>query len=79
MTAEKVLCGEELVAGEKAVAAGILLTNPALGNPHAVRCDWCHESRTLFRDESDAPFKLTAHGWRCEACEMNAASQEIKF
>lgn len=78
-TAEKVLRSENLVADEKEVAAAILRSNPDFGNPHVVRCDWCHETRTLFRDESDAPFKLTSHGWRCESCNMRAASQEIKF
>ena len=78
-TAGKVLRSDDLVAGEKETAAGILRANPAFGNPHVVRCDWCHETRTLFRDENDAPFKLTERGWMCEACDVRAASQEVKF
>lgn len=79
MTAGKVLRSDDLIGDEKAEAARILRANPSLGNPHVVRCDWCHATRTLFRDESDAPFRLTAHGWRCETCDMRAASQEIRF
>ena len=41
---------------ERDAAVRILLDNPAFGNPHAVRCDWCRETRTLFRDENDGPF-----------------------
>lgn len=78
-TAGKVLRSDDLAIGEREVAAGILRGNPEFGNPFAVRCDWCHESRTLFRDENDAPFKLTARGWNCETCDVRAASQEIKF
>jgi len=78
-TAGRVLRSDELVDGEKEVAAGILRDNPDLGNPHAVRCDWCRETRTLFRDESDGPFQLTARGWLCEPCNTRAASQEIKL
>ncbi len=78
-TAEKVLRSEDLIAGEKEAAAVILRANPGFGNPHVVRCSWCHETRTLFRDESEAPFKLTAHGWFCETCDVIAASQEVRF
>jgi len=78
-TAGKVLRSDDLNVGEKEAAAGILRDNPEFGNPHGVRCDWCHETRTLFRDENDGPFKLTAHGWLCEPCNVRAASQEIKF
>jgi len=78
-TAEKVLRSEDLIDGEKEVAARILRENPDFGNPHAVRCDWCREIRTLFRDENDGPFKLTSRGWLCEPCNMRAASQEIKM
>ncbi|HYR29652.1 MAG TPA: hypothetical protein VEU30_14385 [Thermoanaerobaculia bacterium] len=78
-TAAKVLRSDVLIAGEKETAAGILRQNPQFGNPHAVRCDWCHEARTLFRDESDGPFKLTLRGWNCETCDLRAASQEIRF
>ena len=79
LTAGKVLRSEELIGDEKEVAAGLLRANPAVGNPHVVRCDWCRETRTLFRDESDAPFQLTAHGWLCEPCNVRAASQEVRF
>ncbi len=78
-TAEKVLRSDDLIADEKEVAASILRANPDFGNPHVVRCDWCHETRTLFRDENVAPFKLTAHGWLCETCDVSAHSQEVKF
>jgi hypothetical protein len=78
-TAGKVLRSDDLIGDEKAVAADILRSYPALGNPHVVRCNWCRETRTLFRDENDGPFELTAHGWLCAACDVSAASQEIKF
>ncbi|MEO8035800.1 MAG: hypothetical protein ABI837_15290 [Acidobacteriota bacterium] len=78
-TAGKVLRSEDLTGDEKAVAADILRANPEFGNPHVVRCDWCHETRTLFRDENEAPFILTSHGWRCETCNVRAASQEVRF
>lgn len=78
-TAGKVLRSNDLIAGEREAAADILRANPEFGNPHVVRCDWCRETRTLFRDESDGPFKLTAHGWFCESCDAPAASQEIKI
>ena len=78
-TAGKVLRSDDLSHGEKEVAAGMLRAHPELGNPHVVRCDWCHETRILFRDEADGPFKLTAHGWLCEPCNVPAASQEVKF
>jgi len=78
-TAGKVLRSDDLIADEKEVAAAILRANPEFGNPHVVRCDWCHETRTLFRDEDDGPFKVTDHGWRCEPCNARAASQEVKF
>jgi hypothetical protein len=77
-TAGKLNRSEDLLDGERETAAAILRANPAFGNPHVVRCDWCHETRTLFRDENDGPFKLTAHGWLCEPCNMRAASQEVK-
>jgi hypothetical protein len=78
-TAEKVLRSDDLITGEKAAAAAILLANPAFGNPYAVRCDWCHESRTLFRDENDGPFKRAEHGWLCEPCNVRARDQEIRL
>jgi hypothetical protein len=39
----------------------------------------CHEIRTLFRDEHDGPFSVTTHGWRCDKCNVRAASQEVRF
>lgn len=79
IAAGRVLRSEDLFMGEKEAAAGILRANPALGNPHVVRCGWCRETRTLFRDENDGPFLLTARGWRCEPCNTAAASQEVRF
>ena len=79
LTAGRVLRSEDLIGNEKEVAAGILRANPAFGNPHVVRCPWCRETRTLFRDEDDDPFQLTAHGWRCSTCDVRAASQEVRF
>ena len=78
-TARKVLRSDDLNAGEKDTAIAILRASPEIGNPYAVRCDWCHVTRTLFRDENDSPFKLTAHGWFCESCQMPTACQEIRF
>jgi hypothetical protein len=78
-TAGRVLRSEDLAADEKETAAAFLQANPEFGNPHVVRCDWCHETRTLFPDENDAPFKRAAHGWLCEACNVRAASQEVRF
>lgn len=78
-TAGKVLRSDDLVAGEKDIAADILRANPSFGNPHAVRCDWCGETRTLFRDENDGPFRLIERGWHCDACDVRACDQEIKF
>ena len=78
-TAGKVLRSEDLIADEKEEAAAILRANPDFGNPHVVRCGWCSETRTLFRDENETPFKRTAHGWLCEACDVRAASQEVRF
>ncbi len=78
-TAGKVLRSEDLIGDERQAAAAILLANPDLGNPHVVRCDWCGETRTLFRDENEAPFKRTTHGWLCENCNVRASSQEVKF
>lgn len=78
-TAGKVNRSEDLIGNEKEVAAAILRANPSVGNPHVVRCGWCGTTRTLFRDENETPFKRTDHGWRCESCNVRAASQEVKF
>lgn len=79
MTAGKLLRSEDLIGDEKPVAAAILRANLHFGNPHVVRCGYCHVSRTLYRDENEAPFALTPHGWRCEPCDVNAATQEVVF
>jgi hypothetical protein len=79
VTAGRVLRSDDLATGEQEAAAAILRANPEFGNPHVVRCDWCRETRTLFRDENEAPFKLTAHGWCCEVCDVRAASQEVRL
>jgi len=78
-TAGKVLRSDDLAAGERAAAADILREHPEFGNPHVVRCDWCRETRTLFRDENETPFKLTDRGWMCEPCDVRAASQEVRL
>lgn len=78
-TAGKVLRSDDLEGDEKAIAAGILRDHPSLGNPHVVRCDWCRETRTLFRDESDGPFEVTTHGWLCKPCNVRSSSQEVRF
>ena len=78
-TAGKVLRSDDLIADEKEVAARFLKANPAFGNPHVVRCDWCRETRTLFRDENEGPFRLMTHGWLCEPCNVRASTQEVKF
>ena len=78
-TAGKILRSDDLNAGEKETAAGLLRANPELGNPHVVRCDWCRETRTLFEDEDDGPFKRAGHGWLCVPCNARAASQEVRF
>jgi hypothetical protein len=79
ITAGKVLRSDDLIADEKEVAAAFLRANPAFGNPHVVRCGWCGETRMLFRDENEGPFKLTARGWNCGPCDVRATSQEVKF
>jgi len=78
-TARKVLRSDDLIVGEKDAAIAHLRARPEIGNPYAVRCDWCHEAKTLFRDENDSPFKLSPRGWTCEQCEVPAACQEIRF
>ena len=78
-TAGRMLRSDDLKAGEKEAATEILRANPEFGNPHVVRCNWCRETRTLFRDEDDVPFKRFERGWLCEPCDARAASQEIRF
>ena len=77
VTAGKVMRSDDLASGEKEIAADFLRDHPELGNPHVVRCDWCHETRTLFRDEAEGPFQLAERGWLCEPCNVRASSQEI--
>jgi hypothetical protein len=78
-TAGKVFRSDELAANEKETAAELLRSNPTFGNPHMVRCNWCHETTMLFRDEDQGAFKRTARGWRCTKCDEHAASQEVRF
>jgi hypothetical protein len=79
ITAGKLLRSDELIGNEKEIAADLLREHPDLGFPHVVRCNWCRETRVLFRDENEGPFLLTEHGWRCGTCDVSAPSQEIKF
>jgi hypothetical protein len=79
VTALKVFRSDELIGDERAVAAGMLAANPGVGNPWVVRCPWCHETRTLFSDETNKPFERVARGWRCETCDLQAASQEARM
>lgn len=78
-TAGKLLRSDDLIEGEKDFALEVLRANPEFGNPHIVRCDWCHQTRTLFRDENEDPFTLTQRGWVCTSCNERASSQEIRF
>ena len=79
VTAGKILRSETLEDDEKSVAAAFLAAHPECGNPHAVRCGWCHATATLFRDEGDDRFTAIGHRWRCDGCNITAASQEIKI
>ena len=78
-TAGRVLRSDLLDSDEKENAAQFLRANPALGNPHVVRCDWCRQTTMLFRDEDEGTFERTLRGWQCIACHSNAASQEVRF
>ena len=78
-TAGRVLRSDDLAANERETAAAYLRENPAMGNPHVVRCDWCHETQVLFRDEDKDAFTRNGRGWRCGTCNNHAASQEVKF
>lgn len=73
------LRSEDLAGSERENAAKFLRENPALGNPHMVRCRWCHVMTMLFRDENGGVFARTRQGWRCTACDELAASQEVRF
>ena len=78
-TAGRINRSDDLAAGEKEAVAEFLRNNPSVGNPHIVRCDWCHETTVLFRDEDLGSFTRTARGWRCKTCDSHAASQEVRF
>ncbi|GAC1437302.1 MAG: hypothetical protein NVSMB68_09210 [Thermoanaerobaculia bacterium] len=78
-TAGRVFRSDDLVGAERENAAQFLRDNPALGNPHMVRCPWCHETTMLFRDEDLGVFIRTRRGWRCTPCDDHAASQEVRF
>ncbi|HEY8183377.1 MAG TPA: hypothetical protein VII32_14135 [Thermoanaerobaculia bacterium] len=78
-TAGRVHRSDELATDEKENAADFLRANPTLGNPHVVRCDWCHETSVLFRDEDRGAFTRAGRGWRCNTCSNHAASQEVRF
>lgn len=71
---------DDLSGAEKEDAAAFLRANPTLGNPHMVRCPWCHATTMLFRDETDdVTFSQSGRGWRCLKCDEHAASQEVRF
>jgi len=78
-TAGRMNRSEDLAPNEKESAAEFLRANPTLGNPHMVRCDWCHQATVLFRDEDKGTFSRTHRGWRCTTCNDHAASQEVRF
>jgi hypothetical protein len=78
-TAGRMFRSEDLAGSERENAAEFLRANPALGNPHMVRCPWCHETTMLFRDEDIGAFTRSGRGWRCTKCNEHAASQEVKF
>jgi hypothetical protein len=78
-TAGRVFRSDDLATNEKQAAADYLRANPTVGNPHMVRCNWCHETTMLFRDEDQGAFTRTRHGWLCTKCDEHAASQEVRF
>ena len=78
-TAERVFRSDDVARSEKQDVTDYLRANPAIGNPHMVRCSWCHQVRMLFRDEDKDSFTRTARGWRCTNCNEHAASQEVRF
>jgi len=79
VTAGRMLRSDDLATNEREAASAFLRENPALGNPHMVRCDWCHETTMLFRDEDKGAFTRTPRGWRCTTCNNHAANQEVRF
>ena len=78
-TAGRMFRSEDLTGTEKENAAEFLRENPAIGNPHMVRCPWCYETTMLFRDEDLGAFTRSGRGWRCNKCNEHAASQEVRF
>jgi len=78
-TAGRVLRSDDLAANELEAVAAFLRANPAMGNPHVVRCDWCHQTQVLFPDEEKDAFKRSGRGWRCTTCDNHAAWQEVRF
>ena len=78
-TAGRMFRSDDLAVNEKRDAAEYLRANPAIGNPHMVRCSWCHQSTMLFRDEDKGAFTRTLRGWICTACNEHAANQEVRF
>ena len=78
-TAGRMFRSDDLLGDEKETSAELLRANPTLGNPHMVRCNWCHEMTVLFRDEDLGVFERTRRGWRCKKCDEHAASQEVRF
>jgi Zn-finger protein len=79
VTAGRMLRSEDLDGRERENAAEFLREHLAPGNPHMVRCDWCHETLMLFRDEDMGSFTRTERGWRCTKCDEHARSQEVRF
>lgn len=79
ITAGKMLRSDDLDENEKEIASALMQANLEFGNPHIVRCEWCHETRMLFRDEDVTPFKRAGRGWHCQKCDERASSQEVKF
>jgi len=55
-TAGKLNRSEELVGDEKETAAAILKANPTMGNPHVVRCGWCHETCNMRAASQEVRF-----------------------
>ncbi len=78
-TAGRVFRSDALDGSEKEDAAAFLREHLLLGNPHMVRCDWCHETLMLFRDEDMGGFTRLPRGWRCSTCDEHARSQEVRF
>jgi len=78
-TAGRMFRSEDLDPNERETSAALLRENPAIGLPHMVRCNWCHQMKVLFRDEDLGVFERTRRGWRCKKCDEHASSQEVRF